>query len=63
MSIAIMILSAGLFVTGVYGYISSHELIKTRTQIVTVYTSEDNRITKVFKDGTWDESLEWLQKD
>jgi len=46
----------------IYGYIASHERIITRTKIITVYRELGGAITEIYKDGDWDESLEWLNK-
>ena len=61
-NVALILIGLSLFATGIINYISTHHIVKTRTEIIRVHLDKNNAIEKVFRNGEWDESLEWLSK-
>ena len=56
-----ILLGICMIAVGAIDYIVSHQLVKTRTEIITVHVDASEKVTRVFKDGAWNESLEWLK--
>ena len=59
--IILIILGLMLFGSGVVEYLLQYTVVKTKTEIVRVYTDKDNAITRVTVDGSWDGSVEWIK--
>ena len=62
-NIAMMILSGLIFLGSIINYITSNQIVKTRTEIITVHLDKNNIVTRAYKDGTWDDTTKWLRTD